>query len=185
MSGSASTTRRPSKPRARAISSSRCARDLVQRVVDAHHHVRRGGELAEAFGGERRDLGERLARDQLGRELAARPRPRPRPPRFRAGASTVGEAAASGVERVADLLERRRDAARRPRRVPAVSAAAKPSREALALGLGELGGMLGRPRSPARPVWRRGEVVVEQEFRLCDRVTFSRPALRRRGSWRS
>src|SRR5215469_14943292 len=56
-----------------------CARHLfelgpglaVQRAVDAHDEVGRRQELAETLVGERRDLGERLACDQLGRELPA------------------------------------------------------------------------------------------------------------------
>src|SRR3954471_8318792 len=44
--------------------------DFVQGVVDAHHHVRRSGEMLEAFGGERGDLGDRLAQHELGGELA-------------------------------------------------------------------------------------------------------------------
>ena len=46
ISGSASTTRRPSKPRVRAISSSCVAGGLVQRVVDAHDDVRRARQAA-------------------------------------------------------------------------------------------------------------------------------------------
>ena len=70
ISGSARTTRRPSKPAARAISSSSARARLLQSVVDAHDHVRRRHQVPEAIGGERGELGERLARDQLGRELA-------------------------------------------------------------------------------------------------------------------
>ena len=99
----------------------------MQRVVDAHHDVRRRDQLAEAFGRERRDLGERLARDQLRRELAGdRDRDLDRlgfEPRL-----DRREAARQRCERLArSARARRRCGARRPS-VPSLSAAAKPSR---------------------------------------------------------
>ena len=45
-------------------------RDLVDRLRDAHHDVRRRDQLAEAGARQRLDLGERLGGDQLGRKLA-------------------------------------------------------------------------------------------------------------------
>ena len=44
---------------------------VVDVGADTHDHVRRLHQMAEGFGGERGNLGEGLARDQLGRELAA------------------------------------------------------------------------------------------------------------------
>src|SRR5882724_5812032 len=68
--------------------------DFMQGVVDAHHDVRRRGEMLEAFGGERRDFGRKL--HGFGFE-----------PAF-----DRGEAARQAIKRVADLLERNRHAAR-------------------------------------------------------------------------
>src|SRR5580698_1946458 len=46
------------------------ARRRVERVVDAHGDMRRGHQFAEAIARQRRDFGERLARDQRRHELA-------------------------------------------------------------------------------------------------------------------
>src|SRR5712691_3398174 len=46
------------------------ARLRVQRVVDAHDHVRRADQMGEAVAGEGGDLDEGRAGDQLGRKLA-------------------------------------------------------------------------------------------------------------------
>jgi hypothetical protein len=45
------------------------ARLLIDLGVDADDDVRRAHQMPEAFGGERRDLGERLAPDELGGQL--------------------------------------------------------------------------------------------------------------------
>ena len=83
----------------------------MQRVVDAHDDMRRGGELPEAFGGERGDLGERLAQHQLGRELAG-DRDRELDGFGFEPLLDRGKPARQAVERVADLLEGRGGAAR-------------------------------------------------------------------------
>ena len=131
-------------------------------VVDAHHDVRRGDELLEAIGGERGDLGERLARDQLGRQLAG-DRGRDLDRFGLEAAFDRGEALRQPAERVADLLERGRGAPFGLRhalllgRLEAVA-------EALALGLGELEGVLVARHGPLRFAGARREVRFEQEF---------------------
>ena len=64
------TTRRPAKPRAPRDRVELVLGDLVDVGGDAHHQVRRLDQVLEAFGDERGNLGERLARDQRGRKLA-------------------------------------------------------------------------------------------------------------------
>ena len=182
MSGSASTTRRPSKPRARAISSSCVARGLVQRVVDAHHDMRRRDQLPEAFGGERRDLGERLARDQAPARACARPRPRPRPPRSRAAlrpprGRAPARSSASPICSSATAVRRAATA------VPSFSAAAKPLRKPLLSASRELDRVLRRRdrllgrSAPAAKSWSNRNLALRAAI-------LSRSALRR-ASWRS
>ena len=181
ISGSASTTRRPSKPRARAISSSSRAGGLVQRVVDAHDDVRRRGKLLEAFGGERRDLGERLARHELRRELA-RDRDRKLDGFGFEPLLDRRKAARQPIERVADLLEAPpRCGARRPRCLPSrrrQSRRESPCSRPRASMIGVLGRrdrLLGRP-APG------GEVLVEQIFGL--RAAILNRSAPRRATWR-
>ena len=127
-------------------------RGLVQGVVDADHHVRGVGELLEAFGGERRDLGERLARDQVGCELAADRDGKLDGFGFQALLDR-GKPAGELVEGVSDMFERDRLAARRDRGAFLFSGG-KAVAEALALGFPELDGQLGRRERLLRRSWR-------------------------------
>ena len=180
ISGSATTTRRPSKPRVRAISSSCVLADSCSASLTRTTTCGACGELAEAFGRQRRDLGERLAQYQLGRELAgdrgceldgfglepaARSRRGPRA--MRSSASPI--------------CSKRRGGAARGDRGAFLLGRGEAVAKALALGLGELERMLGRRDRPLRRLGARREVVVEQIFGLA--LPFSRPALRR-ASWR-
>ncbi len=120
--------------------------------------MRRGGELLEAFGGERRDLGERLARDQLGRKLAG-DRDRKLDGFGFEPALDRDKAARQPVERVADLLERDGGAARGDGGAFLLGGG-KAVAKALALGLAEhdrkLGRrdrLLGRCSAPAAKSW--------------------------------
>ena len=145
--------------------------------------MRRGGELLEAFGGERRDLGERLARDELRRELAG----------DRGGELDGfgleplldrGEPARQAVERVADLLEGDRGAALGDGGALLLGGGEAVA-EALALGLGELERVLGRRRPAAPPGWRpAAKSLVEQEFGLAPRHASSVDQLFVARTWR-
>jgi hypothetical protein len=136
----------------------------VQRVVDAHHDVRRGGQLPEALGGERGDLAERLALQKLRHELSGNRHGKLNGLRLDA---LLGrdDAAGKALDRASDLLEGGGGVARRDRmalafgRLEAVA-------EALLLRLGELERMLGRGNGLLRLGRARGEVLLEHEFGL-------------------
>src|SRR5438477_1011304 len=86
------------------------AGDFMQGVVDAHYDVRRRGEMLEAFGGERRDLGEGLAQNELGGKLARDCSRKLHGFGFEP-AFDRGKAARQAIKRIADLFERDRHAA--------------------------------------------------------------------------
>ena len=115
--------------------------------------MRRGDELLEAIGGERGDLGERLARDQLGRELAGDRdgkldrlglEPRLRSPRARCASRSSASPICSNA-----IAVRRSASATR-----FLLGGGEAVAEALALGLGELEGVLGRADRAAPLRWR-------------------------------
>ena len=151
-----------------------------QRVVDAHHDVRRGVEMLEAFGGERGDLGERLAQHELGRKLAGdRDRKLDR-----LGFEPLldrREPARQPIERVADLLERDGGAALGDRGALLLGGGEAVA-EALALGLGELERVLRRRDRPRRRL-PAAKSWSNRNFAASATMCLSRPALRR-ASWR-
>ncbi len=122
------------------------------------------GKLLEAFGGERGDLGERLAQHELGRELAARSRTASSTASVSSRRSIVGE-------RRGPAGRARRRSARRPRRCGARRRRCLPSRRRQS----RRGSPCFRPRRAGRraPTARSasraglapgGEVLVEQIF---------------------
>ena len=177
ISGSASTTRRPSKPRVRAISSScvravSCSASLTRTTTCGaaasclKHSV--ASAAISANGSRAIKLRRELAGDRGG-ELDGFGFE----PRF-----DRAKPARQAVERVADLLERHGGAARGDRGAFLLGGG-KAVAEALAFGLAELDGELGRRRSASRPrLAPAREVLVEQIFGL-RRHVLSRPALRR------
>jgi hypothetical protein len=170
---------------------------VVDVGADAHHHMRRRHQMAKAFGSERGNLGEGLARDEFGRELAGdRHRYLHRlglQPRLDAD-----ERAMQPVEAVGDQAKGAGDVLG-GLRLGLRLAGGKTLTVGLRLGVG----------APALVLDQRdgrlvagGEVLVEQIFGgrfhfifRCARSFFEKPfgimrclnrsALRRRGSWRS
>src|SRR5690242_8660300 len=158
----------------------------IERPVDAYDQVGGRQELAEALVGERRDLGEGLARDQVAGELAA--------DRDRDLDRLRLEPVLDGLEARAHLLERVRDAlegAGDPPldlgarlRLGCVDAATI----AAHLRLGDRRLVVGRRDRRRGLLGGRAEIVVEQEsahYGHSSPRVLNRPALRRRGSSRS
>jgi len=100
--------------------------EFVDVRTDAHHDVRRADQMMEALGGERGNLGERLARDQLRRQFGG-DRDWRFTLRFPAGTSMPVRRDRAAKDR-ADQRERNGSALIGPRPAPAPPPAAKPLR---------------------------------------------------------
>src|SRR5450755_287900 len=138
------------------------ARGFVKGIVDPDHQMRRRHQVGETVADQSGDLGERLARNQLGAQLA---RDRDRDvdglglhPDFDAGV-----ARRDALDGDADLLERQRGAAvafrLRLALAGLVAVAVGPS-----LGGSDLLRDFRRRGRPLARLVRRGEVHIEQEF---------------------
>ena len=175
---------RPAGPRSRALARSSSSLSLAIVVdVGGRRAPRRAASSPDAGSisvASAANLGERLARDQLGRELARRPRPPPRPPRFPA----------------APRCRRARARARPcPSAISASAAAARWAASALRLRLrrrrnpcdSACDSASARRRSASTSVMVGFSPVAKSSSNryLAVACHISRSTRRRRGSWRS
>ena len=120
--------------------------------------------MLEAFGGERRDLGEGLAQNELGSKLARDCGRKLHGFGFEPTFDR-GKAARQAIKHVTDLLERNRHAARGDRGA-FLFGRGKAVAIALALGLGEHDRQLRRRHRLLGRLCVRREVLIEQIFGL-------------------